>query len=154
MKKFKSYIASFFNGLVSLLKGMQVTGAYFFRKKVTEQYPENRATLKMADRFRGTLTLVEDEKGNHKCVACGICQMNCPNGTISITSVKTVNEEGKTVRTLEKYNYDLGSCTFCQLCVKSCPHDALAFTPQFEHAVFTRSKLVKQLNPQYKPEEK
>lgn len=154
MENFKHYIVSFFNGLVSLLKGMRITGIHFFRRKVTEQYPENRATLKMFDRFRGTLSLVQDEAGKNKCIACGICQMNCPNGTLAITSSKVVNEEGKTVRILEKYDYDLGSCTYCQLCVKTCPHDALVFETKFEHAVFTREKLVKQLNTQYKPEEK
>ena len=46
--------------------------------------------------------------------------------------------------------YDLGSCTFCQLCVTTCPQDALEFSNDFEQAVFTREKLVKQLN--YLPE--
>ena len=38
-------------------------GKEFVTPKVTEQYPENRKTLKIADRFRGTLTLIEDETG-------------------------------------------------------------------------------------------
>ena len=46
--------------------------------------------------------------------------------------------------------YDLGSCTFCQLCVTNCPTDALDFSNDFEQAVFTRGKLVKKLN--YLPE--
>ncbi len=46
--------------------------------------------------------------------------------------------------------YDLGSCTFCQLCVCGCPTDALEFSNDFEQAVFTRGKLVKKLN--YLPE--
>ena len=46
--------------------------------------------------------------------------------------------------------YDLGSCTFCQLCVTSCASHAIEFSNDFEQAVFTRSKLVKQLN--YLPE--
>ena len=81
-----------------------------------------------------------------KGIACGICQMNCPNGTIKVLSSKITTEDGKTKRVLDKYMYDLGSCTFCQLCVITCPHDALEFVPDFEHAVFTREKLVKQLN--------
>jgi NADH-quinone oxidoreductase subunit I len=51
---------------------------------------------------------------------------------------------------LDKYMYDLGSCTFCQLCVSNCPTDAIEFSNDFEQAVFTREKLVKQLN--YLPE--
>ena len=45
-----------------------------------------------------------------------------------------------------RYEYDLGSCLYCQLCVRSCPHDAIEFDTAFEHAVFTRGKLVRQLN--------
>ena len=150
MGSLKNYITSFWKGLLSLLQGMGVTGKYFFSRKVTEQYPENRATLKIPERFRGTLTLIYDENGQHKCVACGICQMNCPNGTIKIEASKITTEDGKTKRVLDKYLYDLGSCTFCQLCVTTCPHHAIKFTNEFEHAVYTRSKLVKQLN--YLPE--
>lgn len=58
--------------------------------------------------------------------------------------------DGKKKRKLDKYIYDLGSCTFCQLCVTTCPQDALEFSNDFEQAVFTREKLVKQLN--YLPE--
>ena len=146
MKDFLKYITSFFEGLWSLLIGMKVTIREFFRKKVTEQYPENRATLKMADRFRGTLTLVKDEQGQYKCIACGICQNVCPNQTISLTGEMIETADGKKKKVLTDYRYDLGSCTFCQLCVTSCPHGAIEFDQKFEHAVFTRAKLVLHLN--------
>ena len=94
-----------------------------------------------------------DENGQHKCIACGICQMNCPNGTIKIEASKITTEDGKTKRVLDKYVYDLGSCTFCQLCVTTCPHHAIKFTNEFEHAVYTREKLVKQLNRTDNPTE-
>lgn len=54
-------------------------------------------------------------------------------------------------RKLDKYIYDLGSCTFCELCVTTCPQDAIEFSNDFEQAVFTREKLVEQLN--YLPEQ-
>ena len=57
----KSYIKGFFHGLGSLLTGLKVTGREFFTPKVTEQYPENRATLRMFDRFCGELTMPHDE---------------------------------------------------------------------------------------------
>ncbi len=150
MSSFKEYFSSLWKGVWSLLKGMQVTGKEFVTPKITERYPENRDTLKIADRFRGTLTLKYDAEGNHKCIACGICQMNCPNGTIKLETKMVELPDGKKKKKLVKYMYDLGSCTFCQLCVTTCPQDALEFTNEFEHAVFTRSKLVKQLN--YLPE--
>lgn len=142
-----SYIKGFFHGLGSLLTGMKVTWKEFFTKKVTEQYPENRATLKMYDRYCGELTMPHDESGNNKCIACGLCQMNCPNGTIRIVSETVTDPEtGKSKKRLVRYEYDLGSCMFCHLCVNSCPHDAIEFSTNFEHSVFTREKLVKILN--------
>ncbi len=150
MSSVKEYFSGIGEGLVSLLKGMSVTGREFVTPKVTEEYPDNRATLKISDRFRACLELIYDENGNHKCIACGLCQMNCPNGTIQIISKMVELPDGKKKKKLDKYIYDLGSCTFCQMCVDSCPHDAIRFTNDFEQAVFTRSKLVKQLN--YLPE--
>ena len=78
--------------------------------------------------------------------------MNCPNGTIKLTTKMVDLPDGKKKRKLDKYMYDLGSCTFCMLCVTTCPQDALEFSNDFEQAVFTRDKLVKQLN--YCPEPK
>lgn len=150
MSSVKEYFSGIGEGLVSLLKGMSVTGREFVTPKVTEEYPDNRATLKIGDRFRACLELVYDENGNHKCIACGLCQMNCPNGTIQIISKMVELPDGKKKKKLDKYIYDLGSCTFCQMCVDSCPHHAIRFTNDFEQAVFTRSKLVRQLN--YLPE--
>lgn len=129
---------------------MGVTGKEFVTPKITEQYPENRKTLQIADRFRAELTLKYDAEGRHKCIACGICQMNCPNGTIKLETKMVELPDGKKKRKLDKYLYDLGSCTFCMLCVTSCPQDALEFSNDFEQAVFERDKLVKQLN--YRPE--
>ena len=146
MGSFKNYMTSFWKGLLSLLQGMEVTGKYFLSRKVTEQYPENRATLKMFDRFRGELIMPHNENNEHKCVACGICQMNCPNGSIRVESETVTDDEGKKKRVLKRYIYDIGSCLYCQLCVRSCPHGAITFDTKFEHAVFTRDKLVRQLN--------
>ncbi len=155
----KEYFASIFSGLWSLLQGMAVTGKELFTPKVTEKYPENRATLQIPERFRATLRFVYDEQGHHKCIVCGSCERNCPNGTISITShMETLaetlpNGKPKTKKKLDKYLYDLGSCTFCDLCVISCPTGAIEFSNDFEQAVFTRAKLVKQLNDRPEPEE-
>lgn len=138
-----SYIGNLLHGIGTLLTGMKVTGREFFTPKVTEQYPENRAMLEISPRFRGRLTMPTDEK----CIACGLCQMACPNDTIHISTESMINEEtGKKKKVLVKYEYDLGACMFCQLCVNACPHDAIRFDTEFENAVFERSKLVLTLN--------
>lgn len=145
MSSINEYFSSIGKGLVSLVKGMQVTGKELITKKVTECYPENRATQQIPERFRATLTL-KDVDGHHKCIGCKICQMNCPNGTITLQTKMIDLPDGKKKRVLDKYLYDLGSCTFCMLCVTTCPQDALEFSNDFEQSVFQREALVKELN--------
>jgi len=148
MSNVTEYLKGLFSGIYSLLKGMMVTGKYFFSpgEIVTQKYPDNRKTLKMFDQFKGEVIMPHNEKNEHKCTGCGICEINCPNGTIEIVSMSVVNEEGKKQRVIDKHIYHLGMCTFCGLCVKVCPSQALAFSQKFEHAVFNHSKLNKVLN--------
>ena len=153
MSSIKEYFSEAGKGLKSLVDGMVVTGKELLTPKITECYPENRATLQISDRFRAELTLKYDSQGRHKCIACGICQMNCPNGTIQLRTKMVDLPDGKKKRKLDKYMYDLGSCTFCMLCVTTCPQDALEFTNDFEQAVFTRGALLKQLNYRLEPAE-
>ncbi|WP_300503542.1 4Fe-4S binding protein [uncultured Duncaniella sp.] len=160
MGSVKEYFSNLGSGIASLIKGMQVTGKEFVTPKITEEYPDNRDNLPVADRFRAVLTLKYDDQGDHKCIACGTCERVCPNNTISL-GINTVETwDGKKKKKLDKYMYDLGSCTFCQLCVTNCPTDALEFSNDFEQAVFTRGKLLRKLNylpekeePQPTPEE-
>lgn len=147
MKEKRSYLGGLMHGIGTLLTGMKVTGREFFTKKVTEQYPENRNTFEISPRFRGRLVMPIDEEGNHKCIACGLCQMACPNDTIRIISESITDEEtGKKKKVLVKYEYDLGACMFCQLCVNACNHHAIEFSTEFENAVFNRDTLVLTLN--------
>ncbi len=146
MSSVSEYFSGLFGGIKSLLTGMRVTWGELWAKKVTEQYPENRATLVIPERFRGELTMPHDENNEHACTACGICQMNCPNGTITVVSKMIETEEGKKKKILDRYVYDLGMCTFCNLCVITCPSDAIKFSNTFENSLFTRKKLIEQLN--------
>lgn len=146
MSSISQYFKGLFGGIASLITGMRVTLKELFTKKITEQYPENRDTLVISDRFKGELTMPHDENNEHQCTACGICQMNCPNGTITVKSKVIETEEGKKKKILDEYFYDLGMCTFCNLCVITCPSDAIIFSNQFENALFTRSKLRMRLN--------
>ena len=133
MSNIIQYFSEVGKGIKSLVTGMAVTGKEFVTPKVTE-HPENRATLDISDRFRAELTLKYDSEGRHKCIGCGICQMNCPNGTIQLTTKMVELPDGKKKRKLDKYMYDLGSCTFCMLCVTTCPQGALEFSNDFEKA--------------------
>ncbi len=146
MSSVSEYFSGLFGGIKSLITGLRVTWGELWTKKITEQYPENRATLVIPERSRGELVMPHDENNEHACTACGICQMNCPNGTIKVISKSIETEDGKKKKILDRYTYDLGMCTFCNLCVITCPSDAIMFANTFENSLFTRSKLVRQLN--------
>jgi NADH-quinone oxidoreductase subunit I len=148
MRSIINYLKEIFFGVKSLLVGMKVTGSYFFRPStiVTQKYPNNRKDLVMFDRFKGEVVMPHNENNEHKCTGCGICELNCPNGTIEVISKSIITEDGKKKRAIDKHIYRLGMCTFCALCVKTCPSNALAFSQEFEHAVFNRALLIKTLN--------
>jgi NADH-quinone oxidoreductase subunit I len=147
MKSIVNYFREIFSGLRTLVKGMAVTGHYFTHPKeiITQQYPENKATLKMFERFRGEVVLLHDENNEHKCTGCSACEVACPNGTIEIIP-KKVEVDGRKVKALDKFVYHLQMCTMCGLCIPACPTDAIVMSNDFEHAVFDRSKLTKILN--------
>lgn len=148
MRSLINYLKEIIAGVWSLMKGMKVTGSYFFRPStiVTQKYPNNRKDLVMFDRFKGEVIMPHNENNEHKCTGCGICEINCPNGTIEVISKTILTEDGKKKRVIDKHIYRLGMCTFCALCVKTCPSNALAFSQKFEHAVFNRAQLIKILN--------
>jgi NADH-quinone oxidoreductase subunit I len=101
------YFKDIYYGLKSLVTGMAVTGHYITHPKeiITQQYPENKDTLKMFDRFRGEVVLIHDENNEHRCTGCSACEVACPNGTIEIISKRVENEEGKKVKVIDKFVY-------------------------------------------------
>lgn len=144
----KTYITDVYKGFTSLLKGMRKTGYYFVHPKeiITEQYPDNRATLKLADRFKGEVIMPHDDNNEHACTGCTACELACPNGTIKVVTKFDITPEGKKKKAIDALVYRLELCTMCNLCVNACPSDAIIMAPNFEHSVFDRSKLTKVLN--------
>lgn len=144
----KEYISDVYRGVSSLLKGMRKTGYYFFHPKeiVTEQYPDNRATLQLAERFRGEVVMLHDENNEHACTGCTACELACPNGTIKIITKFDISPEGKKKKAIDTFIYHLELCTMCNLCIEACPTDAIKMAQNFEHSVYDRSKLTKKLN--------
>jgi NADH-quinone oxidoreductase subunit I len=123
----------------SLLKGMKITFRYLSRpsRTVTREYPENRDTLKFPERFRGQVVMPHDEKGEHTCTACTLCEKACPNGSISILTTKNIASK----RVLGAFVYRLSSCTLCNLCIEACPFDAIRMGHGFEMATYARDPL-------------
>ncbi len=138
------YLTGIFRTLKSLMTGMKVTLSYILRPStiVTQQYPENRDTLKIPERYRGHLELIYEENGDHRCPGCKICEKACPNATIRILAHKGVTTKTE----LKQFIWRQDTCTFCNACVKACPFDAIEFTGHYENAVYDRRLLVFNLN--------
>ena len=152
MNSIVQYITGIYKGIASLLGGMKVTGYYFLNARkeiITSQYPENRDTLKMFERFRGEVIMPHYGEDDllHACTGCSACEVACPNGTIEIISNRVVDEEtGKKKKIIDQFVYHLSMCTMCGLCIPACPTDAIKMVQNFEHAVYDRHKLTKVLN--------
>lgn len=108
-----------------LLKGLGVTGKHWFKREITEQYPEQRPDLPPASQGFFDYEL-------SKCIACGLCERACPNNVITVETEK--NEEGKKVVT--GYTMKVEYCLFCGLCIEACPTKALTNANNFEIACY------------------
>ncbi len=148
MEKQPGYFKTIYLSIRSLLKGMKLTGYYFTHPKeiLTEQYPDNRNTLTMADRFRGEVIMPHDEQNEHRCTGCQACEIACPNGSIKIITKQEVKEDGKKKKAIDTWVYHLDLCTMCNLCIEACPTEAIKMGHGFEHSVFDKSLLKKILN--------
>lgn len=142
------YIKSVIAAFNTMITGMRLTGKYFIspRKILTQQYPENRATLYIPERFKGQVTLPHDANNEHLCTGCTLCEMACPNGTIKIITAVEELPDGKKRKKLDKWVYNLGMCTFCNQCIEACPSNAIKMSNAFEHSVYQRQNLVQILN--------
>mgnify|MGYP001824130217 FL=1 len=125
MKTMTNYIKSLF--LFELLKGLSLTGRYLFAKKVTIQYPEERAP--MSPRFRGLHAQRRYPNGEERCIACKLCEAVCP--ALAITIEAEPREDGS--RRTTRYDIDLFKCIFCGFCEESCPVDAIVETRHYEY---------------------
>lgn len=122
-------IKDFFSSLMlsEMLKGMRLTGRYFFRRKVTIYYPVEKTP--MSPRFRGLHALRRYPNGEERCIACKLCEAVCPALAISIES--HVREDG--TRRTTRYDIDLAKCIFCGFCEESCPVDSIVETHIHEY---------------------
>ena len=142
------YIKDVYLGVKSLLVGMKRTLYYFTHHKeiITTQYPDNRDTMVLPERFKGEVVMPHDEKNEHRCTGCQAFELACPTGTIKVIFKHELNAEGKQTKAIDKLVYHLELCTMCNLCVEACPSDAIVMAQTFEHSVFDRNELTKILN--------
>jgi NADH-quinone oxidoreductase subunit I len=121
MQAVKDFFSTFM--LLELLRGMRLTGRYFFARKITIQYPEEKTPI--SPRFRGLHALRRYPNGEERCIACKLCEAVCPAMAITIESA--VREDG--TRRTTRYDIDLTKC----ICEESCPVDSIVETQILEY---------------------
>jgi NADH-quinone oxidoreductase chain I len=129
--------------LTELLRGMGITLLYFFRPKVTLNYPFEKGRL--SARFRGEHALRRYNTGKERCIACRLCEAICPAQAITIgvsSNVYRLGRISKQRRETDRYDIDMTKCIYCGLCQESCPVDAIVETPNFEYATETHEELL------------
>lgn len=113
--------------LVEILKGMAVTFGHLFRnfldnsKLYVRHYPEVKPEI--TPRWRGRHRLTTHEDGTVKCVACYMCQTNCPANCIIIEAGERF--DGESEKMPVRFDIDLLECIYCGYCVEACPKDAI-----------------------------
>lgn len=128
------YVKIFY--LTELFRGVWITMQYFFRRKVTLNYPFEKGVL--SPRFRGEHALRRYITGEERCIACKLCEAVCPAQAITIDSEIRFDNSRKTTR----YDIDLTKCIFCGFCQEACPVDAIVEGPNYEYATETREELL------------
>jgi NADH-quinone oxidoreductase subunit I len=124
-----------------IIKGMAVTAKNFLGSYVSEerlttiQYPEERQKLPEATRqFPFLVHDGEDPMKGLRCVACQICEKECPPKCIYIVKSKDkrVDYKGQMQLYPARFDIDLSVCMSCQICVEVCPFEAIKMDNEFE----------------------
>jgi len=121
--------------LLELGKGLFLTLKYFFKPKVTINYPYEKGSL--SPRFRGEHALRRYPNGEERCIACKLCEAVCPAQAITIEAEPRADGSRRTTR----YDIDMTKCIYCGFCQEACPVDAIVEGPNFEFATETREEL-------------
>src|SRR5437667_9510705 len=123
-----------------ILKGMAVTlrnfaGSYFDKERlITVQYPEERNPLPENYRNFPILIYDGDAQAGLRCVACKICEKECPPQCIYIikSDDKKPDYMGKPQFYPKVFDIDISVCMSCQICVEVCPFEAIKMDKDFE----------------------
>ncbi len=122
--------------MLSILRTLWDVFLHAFRRRVTIQYPEQKAYL--SARYRGRIILSRDPEGGERCVACYLCAIACPVDCIALQA--TEDNTGR--RYPEFFRINFSRCIFCGYCEEACPTYAIQLTPDVEMGEFSRQNMV------------
>ena len=130
-----------------ILKGLAETarnfaGSYVSKERLTTvQYPEERvAPIEAARVFPFLVYDGADWEAGLRCVACQICEKECPPKCIYIEKSKDKKPDyvGKLQIYPTRFDIDVSVCMSCQICVEVCPFEAIKMDTEFELATDDR----------------
>ena len=130
-----------------LLKGLAETarnfvGSYVSKDRLTTvEYPDERIpTAENARVFPFLVYDGSDWQAGMRCVACQICEKECPPKCIYIEKSKDKKPDfvGKPQFYPTRFDIDISVCMSCQICVEVCPFEAIKMDTQFELATDDR----------------
>ena len=130
-----------------IIKGMLETAKNFAGSFVSEdrlttvEYPEQRIpTAENARVFPFLVYDGSDWEAGMRCVACQICEKECPPKCIYIEKSKDKKPDfaGKMQIYPTRFDIDISVCMSCQICVEVCPFEAIKMDTQFELATDDR----------------
>ena len=119
-----------------LIMGLWLTIKYFFKAKVTLNYPHEKGYL--SPRFKGEHALRRYPNGEERCIACKLCEAVCPALAITIDAKELPDNNRKATR----FDIDMTKCIYCGFCEEACPVDAIVEGPNFEFATEPREELM------------
>jgi NADH-quinone oxidoreductase subunit I len=125
-----------------ILRGLWITLKHLPRRKITRQYPEVKPRLQGP--YRGVPTLVRNEAGQVKCVACQLCEFVCPPRAIRVTPGVRADAppEAKIEKEPQEFEIDMLRCIYCGLCEEVCPEEAIFLKKDFAVTGYSREDLV------------
>lgn len=102
---------------------------------LTTQYPEVK--LPVPERFRfNPMLIYEEDTGDIRCTACGICAKVCPPQCIWI--VQSKDSSGKQIPQCSEFYIDTSICMQCGYCAEYCPFDAIKMNHDYELSSYER----------------
>src|ERR1700722_2189969 len=124
-----------------IIKGMAETARNFIgsyhdpERLTTVQFPEKKIPAKEnARNFPFLVFDGDDPMKGLRCVACQICEKECPPKCIYIIkdTVKKPDYIGKMQVQAKTFDIDISVCMSCQICVEVCPFEAIKMDTDFE----------------------